>query len=568
MNIKRLNHELKSISPDVHAYREDGVLHIEGCCSSYQDVVSCGVLGTHVKSRGVVNDAVSSDVAEKPMRVSLSSDKSLEGKHFDVVIIGAGVVGCAIAMELSHLNISVAVLEKEYDVATRASSRNDGMIHPGIDLHRNQKKTYFNCRGNRLYGPLSEKLGFKFVRNGSYVVFDRWWNLLTVPFFHLRARQNDVDGIRFVSRKRLAQLEKSVASWQKGAMFFPSSGIVQPYEVTVAFAENASDNGTSFFFETAVLDVRRDEDKVRQIVTNRGSLECDVVVNAAGVYSDRIAAMAGDRFFTIHPRKGTEFIMDKELGSITSSVLAKVPFSDVAKGHTKGGGVVRTIDGNILVGPDAFETVLREDDSTDASNVQAIFDKHHKTVPSLDSRMIITYFSGTRACTYEEDFVVQKSDRVSNMLHAAGIQSPGLTAAPAIAKKIAEDVISVFSTVYGKNVTARDDALLTRRRPIVVSELDSSERDSLIHDNPDYGQIVCRCEQVSLGEILDALHTSLPIYNIDAVKRRCRCGMGRCQGGFCSPQIAAILASEMKCDISEVHKGLGTFVQGKVKEGH
>lgn len=198
---------------------------------------------------------------------------------------------------------------------------------------------------------------------------------------------------------------------------------------------------------------------------------------------------------------------------------------------------MRTIDGNLLVGPDAFETVQREDDSTEASNVKAIFDKHHKTVPSLDSRMMITYFSGTRACTYEEDFIVKKSDRVSNLLHAAGIQSPGLTAAPAIAKKIADDAISMFSEVYGRQIKVRDDALLTRRRPVVVSELDSSARDALIRQNPDYGQIVCRCEQISLGEILDALHTSLPIYNIDAIKRRCRCGMGRCQGGFCSPQI-------------------------------
>ncbi len=163
MNLRRLNQKLELISPDVHAFLEDGVLHIEGNCNSYQDVVRCGVLGTQLKSRGVVNDAKSFDVVEKPMRVPLLSDKSLEGKHFDVVIIGAGVVGCAIAMELSHLNLSVAVLEKEYDVATRASSRNDGMIHPGIDLHKNQQKTYYNCRGNRLYGPLSKSLGFKFI---------------------------------------------------------------------------------------------------------------------------------------------------------------------------------------------------------------------------------------------------------------------------------------------------------------------------------------------------------------------------------------------------------------------
>ncbi|MDD2232283.1 MAG: FAD-dependent oxidoreductase [Sphaerochaetaceae bacterium] len=565
MNLSALNRKLDAISPGIHAFIDDGAVHIEGQCSSYDDVVRCGILAARLHSRGVVNDCTCADVKEEPMRLPETQDLSLDGRSFDVVVIGAGVVGCAIAMELSHRNLSVAVLEKEYDVAVRASSRNDGMIHPGIDLHPGQRKTYFNCRGNRMYTDLSQRLGFKFIRNGSYVVFDRWWNLLTVPFFHLRAAMCHVDGVRYVTHRKLGRLQTSVASWQKGAMFLPSSGIVEPYQATVAFAENAADNKASFFFDTAVLDLICTDGLVSQVITNRGTIHALSVVNAAGVYSDRIAALANDRFFTIHPRKGTEMILDKDAGSITESVIAKVPFSDV-KQHTKGGGVVRTASGNILVGPDAHETIQREDDSTSSQSITDILAKHKATVPSLDKRQIITYFSGTRACTYEEDFVVERSTKAGNLVHAAGIQSPGLTAAPAIAVEVASDIDNIFSDIYKRSIKVRSDAILTRKAPHVVSEMPLEQRDELIRSNPDYGQIVCRCEQVSRGEIIEVLRSSLPVYNIDAVKRRCRCGMGRCQGSFCSPSVAGIIAEEAHCSFESVCKGLGVFVKGKVKE--
>lgn len=565
MNLSVLNRKLSEVSPTVKAEYADGALHLTGSVDRYGDLVRCGVMATRVRSRGVVNDIVCTTEVEKPMRLPLDSDKSLDGRSFDVIVIGAGVVGCAVARELSLRNLSVAVLEKEYDVAVRTSSRNDGMIHPGIDLHKNQEKTRYNCLGNRLYSSLSEELGFHFTRNGSYVVFDRWWNLLTVPVFKLRARQNHVDGIKFIPKRKLSVLQSAVAPWQKGAIYLPSSGIVRPYEVTVAFAENAVANGASVFFNTAVLGMEMDGNRVKYLDTNRGRLSCSVVVNAAGVYSDRIAAMANDRFFSIHPRKGTEFILDSDSGHLTASVLAKVPFSDV-KQHTKGGGVVRTVDGNLLVGPDATETIQREDDSTEALNINRMFSKHSQTVPELDKRQIIAYFSGTRACTYEEDFIVRVSERVPNLVHAAGIQSPGLTAAPAIARKLASDIETIFSELYRREVHIRPDAVLRREKTPVVSEMSPEERDALIRKNPDYGQIVCRCEQISKGELLYALRSDLPVYNMDALKRRCRAGMGRCQGGFCSPLVAQLIAGEAGISLDEVRKGLGNFLSGRVKE--
>lgn len=564
MNLRTLNRKLESICPGARASLEDGAVVLTGHAPSYDALLSCGFAAAKVRSRGVVND-MTCPLHDEPMRLPEISDDSLEGQRFDVVIIGAGVIGCAIAMELSHRNLSVAVLEKEYDAAVRTSGRNDGMIHPGIDLHRNQKKTLYNCRGNRMYDRLSSQLGFDFIRNGSYIIFDKSIYLLTIPLFFLRARLNGVDGIRYVSRRRLAKLQPSVAAWQKGAVFLPSSGIVRPYEVTVAFAENAAENGARFCFETAVTDMHRKDGRINDIVTNRGTVHAKVVINAAGVHSDRIAAMAGDRFFSIHPRKGTEFIMDEQSGSLTESVLARVPFSDV-KQHTKGGGVVRTVDGNILVGPDAHETILREDDSTSAQNIDDIYQKHRFTVPGLDKRQIITYFSGTRACTYEEDFIVQASDRVANLVHAAGIQSPGLTAAPAIAQSIAKDVERLFLELYGFSVSVRTDAVFERKKPVRMNQLSPEERDALIKENPDYGQIVCRCEQISKGEILDVLRSSLPVYNMDAIKRRCRCGMGRCQGGFCSPQVALIIAEESGKSLADVKKGFGLFLKGTVKD--
>lgn len=551
--ISWLQRRLAKLSPGIDCTMEDGCVHLTGEVADYALVLQAGKLATACKSVGVVNDLVVPGLKETPMRTPSVEDASLEGRHIDVLVIGAGVVGCAIAKELSKNSLSILVVDKEYDVAVRTSSRNDGMIHPGIDIHPGLLKAHYNSRGNRLYTDLSQELGFPFKRIGSYVVFDKWWHRLTVPVFKHRGRLNGVDGVEFIGRKELFKRQPEVAAWQKGAMYFPSCGITSPYLATVAFAENAIMNGAEFSLETVVTGMEVRDGKIQCVETNRGTVYPRTVVNAAGVYCDRIAEMAQDRFFSIHPRKGTEAILDSKAANLTDSSIAKVPFSDVKK-HTKGGGVMRTIDGNILVGPDAVETIEREDDSTDADDIHAMFTKHRFTVPNLRESDIITYFSGTRACTYEEDFVISKGRKTKNIVHAAGIQSPGLTAAPAIAEDIAKLVCEVLLRETGKAIEKNQGFNPVRESPVVVSRLPLEQRAELIRKHPEYGRIVCRCEQVSEGEILDALRSPLPVYSVDAVKRRCRPGMGRCQGGFCSPVVATLIAKEAGIALEAVTK--------------
>lgn len=563
-----LRRQLEKLSPGINCTLEDGCVHLAGEVANYGLVLRAGKLATACDSAGVVNDLKVPGLEETPMRKPSVSDKTLDGRRVDVLVIGAGIVGCAIARELSKKNVKTLVVDKEYDVAVRTSGRNDGMIHPGIDIHPGLLKADYNSRGNRLYTSLSQELGFPFKRIGSYVVFDKWWHRLTIPIFKYRGRLNGVDGMEFIGRKELFRRQPEVASWQKGAMFFPSCGITSPYQATVAFAENAITNGATFSLETVVIAMEVRNGKIHSVETNRGTIYPKTVVNAAGVYCDRIAQMAGDRFFSIHPRKGTEAILDSKAAGLTDSSIAKVPFSDV-RNHTKGGGVMRTIDGNILVGPDAVETIEREDDSTDAASVHAMFEKHRFTVPHLRESDIITYFSGTRACTYEEDFIISKGRKTKNIIHAAGIQSPGLTAAPAIAEDIARMVCEVLQDETGKTVTENESFNPIRKRPVAMSGLPLEQRAEMIRKNPDYGRIVCRCEHVSKGEILDALRSPLPIYSLDAVKRRCRPGMGRCQGGFCSPVVASMIAEEAGIPLEAVTKaGRSSPLLGpKNKEG-
>lgn len=565
MKLKQLEKQLSKFIKDLKLTLIDKSIHLEGKANSWDDVVKAGTMAVSLKTKGVVNDIYVEGLEETPMYIPKEETNQFNNEEVDVLVIGAGVIGCSIANELSKYNLKTIVLDKENDVAMRTSSRNDGMIHPGIDIKPGAKKAMYNSRGNRLYTTLSKELNFKFKRNGSYVLFDKSYYKFIMPLFHKRAKQNGVDGVIYQSKKDIAKKERYVASWQKGGIFLPSSGIVCPYEVTTAFAEHAIENGVKFYLNTYVKDLKISNKEINTVQTNRGSFKAKIIINAAGVYADRIAQMADDRFFSIHPRKGTEFILDKKVNYITESVLAKIPFSDI-KNHTKGGGIVRTIDGNILVGPNAIETIEREDDSTCEEVIDQLLEKHSKTVPLLNKRDIITYFSGTRAATYEEDFIIEKSEKINNLIHAAGIQSPGLTAAPAIAEDIRDITLKIFKDYYKKKIEKNKSYNKYRKTYPILSELKENEKNELIKKNPDYGKIICRCEQISLGEIKDCLNRPLKVYTVDAIKRRCRAGMGRCQGGFCSPTIASIISKKTGKSLDNVEKGRGHFCDGNIKE--
>jgi len=299
--------------------------------------------------------------------------------------------------------------------------------------------------------------------------------------------------------------------------------------------------------------MKLDGEKIISVETNRGTIFPKLVINAAGVYSDVIADMAGDRTFSIHPRKGTLLILDKKSqGRIVNTVMAKSPFGDLKARdkNTKGGGLVHTIDDNVLVGPNAIEIPDREDTSTRQECVDAIYNKQSVVAEKMSRSDVITYFAGVRAPTYEEDFVIRKGIFTKNIIEVAGIQSPGLTAAPAIAIDVAKFAVEML-----KDVKKNPNFNPIRKAVPHLAEMTAEERDNYIKKNPDYGVIICRCEEVSKGEIIDVLNAPFVVPSTDAIKRRVRAGMGRCQGGFCGPLVVKIIAEKLGIKTEEVHKG-------------
>ncbi len=554
--ISSLNKKLHThFGTSISASEQNGCLYLSGELSDWQDIVRAGLMSAahvkHVRDKkrclGVVNDIKFTGAEIPPMTLPPVSDNALEGATPDVLVIGGGIIGCAIARELKRYQIDVLLVEKEHDVAMHASGRNDGMVHPGIDLHKGQLKKKYNDLGNRMYETVCEDLGVPFKRSGQYLCFNKaymkpvalisllYWRMMGIP-------------ARYIGRRPLKRREPHLGEQLCCALFFPTAGTVCPYGLTIAFAENAADNGAAISLDTVVLDMKVMDGVIRSVLTNRGEVYPKLVINAAGVFSEEIARLAKDRFFSIHPRKGTNMILDKKSAFQVRTIASSLGSVDKKAGHSKGGGIVRTVDDNLLVGPDAVETYEKENFETCRDSIETSLKKQRKTCPGLSERDIITYFTGVRAATYEEDFVISFGKSTKNILHAAGIQSPGITAAPAIAVDIAKMAAEHLNA-------GRNDAFNPVRTSIPrTAEMAAEARDALIRQDADYGQVVCRCEEVSRGEIRDALHRSVPCDSVDGVKRRVRAGMGRCQGGFCSPQVGLIIAEELHIPLEQVRK--------------
>ena len=564
---KRINQTLfVRFGGRVSAREQDGVLYLEGELDRWDDVVEAGLLAANRKRYdGLVNDIRFTGGEIPPMRLPKITDTSLEGATPDVLIIGGGIIGCAIARECAKYDMKILLVEKEHDLAMQTTCRNDGMVHPGIDLIHGQVKRDYNMRGNRMYDEICKQLDVPFRRSGQYICF-LGKKLAIAGFFGQFYYKILGPKATYLRKKAFFEREPNMNPAISGALFFPDAGMVSPYGLAIAYAENAADNGVQFSLDTAVLDMTVAEGVITAVQTNRGTIHPKVVVNASGVFAEDVARLAQDRFFSIHPRKGTNTILDHKASRRMHTIVSSFGTSSTKKRHTKGGGLVKTIDDNTLVGPDAVETYCKEDFTTTPENVSFVFDTQRKTDTALNIRDAITYFSGVRAATYEEDFVIRKGKWTKNIVHAAGIQSPGLTAAPAIAldvSRMAAEVLSQTQTVQPNK------AFQPIRKGIVrASELDLPARDALIRENPDYGEIVCRCEEVSRGEIKDALHRSIPCDTIDGVKRRVRPGMGRCQGGFCGPLVLQIIAEETGKSPLEIDKSApgGELLVSAIKE--
>ena len=435
---------------------------------------------------------------------------------------------------------------KEHDVALHASGRNDGIINPGLDLRGGELKKKYNDEGSRIYSKICNELDVPFRFTGQYLCFtEAWLKPAAIAALFFRWKLKGIPAV-YISRRELLKREPNLSDKIKFAVFFPTAGVVCPYQLTIAYAENAADNGVKICLDTAVLKIESYGGKIKSILTNHGRIHPKLVINAAGVFAEEIAGLANDRFFSIHPGRGTNIIFDKKAARLVNTIA--LPYSLTETSSSKGGSIINTIDGNLLAGPNVTETYKKEDFSTDPESIKTIFAKQKKSVPNLSEHDIITYFSGIRAATYEEDFIVSFGKFTKNIIHAAGIQSPGLAAAPAIAKDVSKMAAKYLNAPF------RDHFNSIRKAIVCAAKLPDNQRDELIKNDPDYGVIICRCEEVSRGEVLAALRRSLPCDSIDGVKRRIRPGMGRCQGSFCGPLVAQIIAVEKKIMLTQVKK--------------
>ena len=462
---------------------------------------------------------------------------------YDVVIIGAGVTGCAVAMELSRYDLKTCVIEKDEDVCSGTSKANSGMVHAGHDAVPGTLKAKLNVRGAAMIRELSASLDFPFKENGSMVVAfgDDEDSRKGLEELLERGNKNGVKDLRIITGDEARTLEPNLSEEVKLALLVPHGGIVCPFLMTVAFAENAATNGVEFRFLTEVTDISG-TDGGYLLSTTKGDISARAVVNCAGVYADRFHNMVcPDSPIHITPRRGEYVLLDHDAGDIVSYTIFQLP---TAKG--KGVLVTPTVHGNIMVGPNAEDLDDREDTATTLEGMDYIKSTAKLSVPSVPYGKTITSFSGLRATEDGKDFVIREA--AEGFFDAAGIDSPGLTSAPAIGEMIAE----MISAKYG--ASPKQDFTSTRKGFVKPLELDPEERARLIQDNPEYGRIVCRCENVTEGEIRDAIRRTPGARSLDGIKRRVRQGMGRCQAGFCTPRTVSILAEELGIPEEEVCK--------------
>lgn len=460
-----------------------------------------------------------------------------------IVIIGAGVVGCSIARELSRYDAKITVLERANDVACGTTKANSGVVHGGFDAKPGSLKAKYNVLGNAMFDRLAKELDFPFRRNGAYVLcFDdtKWDGLKKL---YDQGIENGVKDLRVVTGDEVREREPYVSKEVKGALWCPSSGIVSPYEMTIAYAENAAKNGVEFVFEKNVEKLVQTDGKIQVVCSDGDVYEGDVVVNCAGLHSDDLNNTICDKKYKIVPRKGEYMLLDKTSGYLTGTTLFQLP---TAMG--KGILVVPSVHGNILLGPTAVDIEDKECKDTTYDGLAEAFDKARITMPSLTKKTVITQFTGLRAHADEGDFVIGFAKDGVPLYNLIGIESPGLTAAPAIAVQAAKDI----SAYLGLDANKAFDPI--RKGIPCFATMTESERAEIIKKNPLYGRIVCRCEVVTEGEIVDSINRPVGAKDLDGVKRRTRAGMGRCQSGFCSERVMEIIARERGIDMTEVTK--------------
>lgn len=462
---------------------------------------------------------------------------------WDFTIIGAGVVGTMIARELSRYELKILLLDKEDDVSCGASKANSGIVHGGFDDKQGSLKSKLVRAGNRAFPKLDLELNFGYLECGSLVLAFSQEELCVLEDLKANGIKNGVLDLEILRREAVLVMEPHVNADIVGALYCPTSGITSPYEMTLALAENAVANGVELRLKSKVTEIKETTlvETIYQVSTQDEIFETKVVINCAGVYSDQIAEMIGDTYFQITPRRGEYILLNKLQGKLVNHVLFQTP---TALG--KGILVTRTYHGNLMLGPNAQETPDREDVSTDQASLLRIIHTARKSVPDFDLKYQLTTFSGLRATSNRRDFIIEESTH-KGFFHVAGIESPGLTSSPAIA----EYLIQLIKT---SGITLKEKSDFNPNRPAIIVPKGHSFEGTLEHQAPEK-HIICRCENVTESEIVDALHRGISITCVDGVKRRTRAGMGPCQGNYCGPRVMEIIARECNLPLESVTPG-------------
>ncbi len=483
-----------------------------------------------------------------------------ENYNCDVAIIGAGITGSCIARELSRTNAKVILIDKENDVSCGSSKANSGIVHAGYDPEPNTLMARLNVRGAALYPELSKKLNFDYNPIGSLVLAFDSEGMALLEKLYERGKTNGVPNLSLLNQEKLRKIEPNVSEETLGALYAQSAGIIAPYQATWAFAESAVINGVQFLRDTMIHAIKKEEDGTFTLSSSKGKITARFVVNAAGLNADKISAMAGGMEFTIVQRRGEYCLLDNKCKNLVQHVLFQTP-GPLGKGVL----VTQTVDGNILIGPSADDVSPEFMDytGTTSSSQSAILKSAARSVTDIPRRNIINSFSGIRAIAYKKDengslkpindFIIEEDKAVKGFVQVAGICSPGLTSAPAIA----EEVVLILKNA-GFDFSNKDNFIETRSGIPSFKNASTKEKEELIKKDSRYGQIICRCEMITEGEIVASIHSPLGAVDLDGVKRRTRAGMGRCQAGFCSPRVTEIISREAEIPMVSVTKRGGT----------
>lgn len=458
----------------------------------------------------------------------------------DVTVIGCGVIGAATAAMLAKYDLSVMVLEAQNDVATGTTKANSAIIHAGYDPEPETQMARLNVEGNRLCKEWAKQLDVPCKEIGSLVLAFDEADLAMINELYRRGVANGVPELKLLSAEELLAMEPNLSHEVKGALLAPSAAVISPWDFCLALAETAVKNGAQLKRSAPVTAIEKTEGGYR-LHTPQGAVESRMVVNAAGVFADKVHDMIAPHAFTTHPSRGEYYLMDKSQGALVDHVVFQCPNKD-----GKGVLVSPTVHGNLIVGPNAEPVAEGDDVAVTADGLAFVRRQAAKSVPEINYRDSIRNFAGVRAVTDQPDFVIAEAEGAPGFIDLGGIKSPGLSSAPAIALQAVELLGKAGLTLKEK------ENYVFERREIRFKELSSDEKAKLVEKSPAYGRVICRCETITEGEIIAALHSPIPPVSVDGVKRRCNAGMGRCQGGFCGPRVQEIIARELGVPQTEV----------------